>query len=150
MQLILTEEDIKSFSEDFQKELSSKLATIFGFSSAVSVNHLTEEIDKDPEELPIKAIKRFMSGVSVKTREVLKNFAELDGETTVRNLESVVEDLHWPGFMSGVTRRLRSITGDDTAVFFGWEDADDETHWKDAKVSISPMTCDSLKKHFSI
>jgi hypothetical protein len=150
MKITLSQEDVAALSDATRRELATLLGLSVDLdikSSNFSTNN--EEQNDEAEELTNLAIKRFMSGVSAKTKKVLRLFAEYDGETTVNEIETRMgEEFHWAGFMSGVTRRLRKMTGDTSANFFQWEDGSDD--WKSYKVSVSPMTCESLKKYYSI
>ena len=150
MKIILSHEDVTALSDATRHELATLLGLNIG-SDIKASNFSTdnEEQNDEAEELTYQAMKRFMSGVSAKTRKVLRLFAEYDGETTVNEIEKRMEEkFHWAGFMSGVTRRLRKMTGDTSANFFHWEEESDD--WKSCKVSVSPMTCESLKKYYSI
>ncbi len=150
MNLTLSHEDVAALSDVTRHELATLLGLKLGLDIKSSNFSTANEAENDEaEELTYQAIKRFMSGVSAKTRKVLKLFAEYDGEATVNEIEKRMgEDLHWPGFMSGVTRRLRKMTGDTSANFFHWDKGSED--WKSWKVSVSPMTCESLKKYYSI
>ena len=150
MKLTLSLEDIAALSDGAKHELAVLLGLDLGLDNESSNFSAASKAENDQaEELTYQAIKRFMSGVSPKTRKVLKLFAESEGATTVSEIENKMEEgFHWAGFMSGVTRWLRKLTGDSSAIFFQWDDGHKD--WKSQKVSVSPMTCESLKKYFSI
>ena len=149
MKLTLSHADVATLRDATRHELGNLLGLNIGLdikSSDFPADN--EEQNDEAEEITYQALKRFMSGVSAKTKKVLGLFAEYDGETTVNEIEKRMgEDFHWPGFMSGVTRRLRKMTSDTSAKFFHWDEGSD--NWKSCKVSVSPMTCESLKKYYS-
>lgn len=150
MKLTLTPEDVAALSDVAKHELATLLGLNVGLDIKSSNFSAAIKAENDQaEELTYQAIKRFMSGVSPKTKKVLKLFAESEGATTVSEIEKRMEDgFHWAGFMSGVTRRLRKLTGDTSAIFFQWEEG--PKNWKSQIVSVSALTCESLKKYFSI
>ena len=150
MKLTLSKSDFAALSDESRRELAALLGLCIEVDTGTS-DSATDQDQQDvkAEDLTFQAMKRFMSGVSTKTKSALKLFAKLDGETTVNEIEVKMGDgFHWAGFMSGVTRRLRKMTGDTTADFFQWENDSDE--WKSQTISVSPMTCESLKKYFAI
>jgi hypothetical protein len=149
MKLTLSHAEVAALSDATKHELGTLLGLNIGLDiKSSSFPAANEEQNDEAEEITYQAMKRFMSGVSAKTKKVLGLFAEYNGETTVSEIEKRMgEDFHWPGFMSGVTRRIRKMTGDTSAKFFDWDEGSDD--WKNWNVSVSPMTSESLKKFYS-
>jgi hypothetical protein len=150
MQLLVSKEDLTALSDSTKHELASLLGINVGSDLKTQLSTTdNDDLDDKAEDLTIKAMKRFMSGVSDKTKNALRVFAETNGESTVHEIEKRLgDDFHWAGFQSGVTRRLRKMTGDTSAKFIHWDDWTDD--WKNCKVSVSQMTYESLKSYFSI
>ena len=150
MKLTLSQDDVAALSYESRRELAALLGLRTEADTDASDGMADQgQLDVNAEDLTFQAMKRFMGGVSTKTKSVLRIFAELDGATTVNEIETRMgEGFHWAGFMSGVTRRLRKMTGDTSADFFRWEN--DSEDWKSQKVTVSPLTLESLKTYFSI
>lgn len=145
MYVVLTKSDFESLTS----EAKGEIAKIIGLD-AVGVDASSDEHVKD---LSVDEVKEFMSGVSDDTKQRLRIFVEHGGTTTVRKLKKIIgASFNWPGFQSGVTRRVRTVTKDPHALLFDWSDyenAPDDCDWEECSVSVSETTFASLKQYFS-
>ena len=96
-------------------------------------------------------ITKFMRSVSEQSRDLLRAFAATtDGVLTMKEVRRVGQYDTWQqtrGFTSGLTRRVRTITGDNEADFYGWRGAENPD---DGAFFVHPTTHQSLRRFFGL
>jgi len=149
MKIILETEDFQRLSTAARDEIL-KLAT----GSKVSCN---EEDPYGAADLTPALAKKFMAGVSVQTKELLKVFVDNGGRASYSQLlkqQGKYDD--WRklrGFFSGVTRRTRKILQDNEAQLLIWDENtagyDEEGELLDGEYVMSSMTVKALNLYFN-
>ena len=121
---------------------------------------LTGYSHSEPTDLtPLSArqMKKFVQGVGPKTTGLLKFIAvHLAGKPKCSELMAHGEYKTWQdmrGFFAGLTKRVRTVTADEEAVFWGYSPgpaAFDENgdEWRDDYVILHPQTLASLRAVF--
>lgn len=103
-----------------------------------------------PDLSPAQA-RKLVTNVSDRLRTTFKVIAESpDAGFTVKDIAQALGDEDegtLRGIWSGVTRRLRSVLGDEEAYLFQWEEDESGSTWKGM---VSPTTHRSLRKALGI
>jgi hypothetical protein len=101
----------------------------------------------------------FMSGVNEKSAELLRAFAKHpSGSPLMSDLMKVGDYTLWQnlrGFLAGITKRARTVTGDPKAKFWDWEKGQEVSDtktgkWYDGPFFLHPTTLQSLRQYFKI
>ena len=96
-------------------------------------------------ELGIQAARAFLQGCSARTREVLAAIVQSGDSFSLRQLEidTRAEEGSLRGVWTGLTKRTRTITGDDEAYLIQWsEQAEDG----DYTGRLTPVTLNAFKR----
>jgi len=152
MQIVITNEDLAKLSVSTRKEL-------FGLTE-----EMNEGIKKDtefhneyqdterPYDMTTRMTKKFMAGVSDKTKSFLKVFASNSGVGRVDYLlkatgGTTLRDLN--GIQAGLTRRLRKldIEEESEAYLLAW-DEDDSKY--EGHFYVTEITLKSLQGYFDV
>jgi hypothetical protein len=149
MKVILNENDMNSLSKSALNEIYS----LIGKQNFDSNNLSETQDDEDrPYDMTAHMAKKFMSGVSEKTKDFLKVFADNEGIGKVDDLlnatdSKILRDLN--GIQAGLTRRIRKLDIDDNSAVYllGWEDDESDEDWE-GYYFISEITTQSLKRYF--
>ena len=152
MQIIITNEDLAKLSVSTRKEL-------FGLKEEMNeglkkdAGFHDEDQDTDmPYDMTVRMAKKFMAGVSDKTKSFLKVFATNNGIGKIDNLlrttgGTTLRDLN--GIQAGLTRRLRKMDIDEEseAYLLGWDEDDSEY---DGHFYVTKITLKSLQNYFDV
>ena len=104
-------------------------------------------------------VSTFMSGVNEKSAELLRAFAKYpSGSPLMSELMKVGDYTVWQhlrGFLAGVTKRARTVTGDPKAKFWHWEKGQvvkdaKNGDWDDGPFFLHATTLQSLRQYFKI
>lgn len=143
--------DLTQFSPAFQAEFADYLQAQMNI-----MTDDTEEADpiqmletEEPADLSVAQTKKFLYRVSDKVRTTLRVIAEADqaGFEVGPIMQAIgTEDAgSLRGVWGGITKRVRTVLGDDEAHLIWWIERD---HGWEGRVS--PMTHRSLRKAFGI
>ena len=152
MKIIITNEDLAKLSVSTRKEL-------FGLTEEMNeglkkdADFHGEDQDTDmPYDMTARMAKKFMAGVSDKTKSFLKVFAINNGIGTVDDLlkatgGTTLRDLN--GIQAGLTRRLRKMDIDEEseAYLLGWDEDDSEY---EGHFYVTEITHKSLQNYFGV
>lgn len=156
--LLLPTTAIAGFSQSTRDEILSYVAAQVGATHEVGPDAVggqaasgwQDGVD-DLTPLGANQITKFMKNVSDRTREILRGWSETsDGVLTMRDAKRIGAYDTWQqtrGFASGLTKRVRTVTGDDDAEFYGWRGAEDAD---EGAFFIHPTTHQSLRRFFGI
>ncbi len=150
MKVILSESDLNSLSKSTLNEIYS----LMGRQGLDSYNPPeTQDVEDRPYDMTEHMAKKFMSGVSEKTKNFLKVFADYEGKGKVDDLltatdSKILRDLN--GIQAGLTRRIRKLDIDDDSEVYllGWEDDENDEEWG-GYFYTSKITTQSLKGYFN-
>lgn len=109
-----------------------------------------------PTDLSPQQVKRFMAGVSHKTRNGLSFIVKQGGRVKMSALVEELNASNWGelrGFHAGITKRTRTITGDKEAYLLEWDEdqavyAVDDVTYEDGEYFMSKTTLTSFRKYF--
>lgn len=125
-QIVLTAKTVASSSVEFKAEL----ATLLGFTLEPLVVPDDDEEDGEYEyaELGLQAARAFLHGCGDKTQGVIAAMVAHDQTFSVRALEKQVGvgEGELRGVWAGLTKRTRTITGDNEAELIEWGDQDED------------------------
>lgn len=152
MQIIITNEDLAKLSVSTRKEL-------FGLTEEMNeglkkdAGFHDEDQDTDmPYDMTVRMSKKFIAGVSDKTKSFLKVFATNNGIGKVDDLlratgGKTLRDLN--GIQAGLTRRLRKMDIDEEseAYLLGWDEDDSEY---EGHFYVTKITLKSLQDYFDV
>jgi hypothetical protein len=150
MKVILSENDLSSLSRSTLNEIYS----LIGRQGFDSINPPeTQDADDRPYDMTEHMAKKFMSGVSEKTKNFLKVFADNAGIGKVDDLlnatdSKILRDLN--GIQAGLTRRIRKLDIDDGSEVYllRWEDDEADEEWG-GYYYTSEITTQSLREYFN-
>jgi hypothetical protein len=159
MEIKITEKEFKSLSQDAQKEL---ITLLYGESPAMVLHHKPIKHCS----INIEQAKRLYSSLSEKSRKFLLMFGSYstkeDINKPLRNNTRIgmvyVEDIckrlkmdnprKLSGIQSGITKRLRSIVGDQNAYLLEYDHnttvKDERGNWIDGAFWVTEETCNVL------
>jgi hypothetical protein len=101
----------------------------------------------------------FMAGVSDTTKELLRVWAQhSDGRPSWSDLMKAAGYPRWQqlrGFFGGLTKRIRTVTGDAKANFYDIGDGpmiNDSANgeWEDNPIFAHPVTLNSMRRYFGL
>lgn len=152
--IILTADDLASFSDSTRHEILRRLQTIVADMPsrarcpAPNSGDAYHDIHtSNLEDITSKHMKKWMEGLPNQVRAGVRIIAQHGPVIEARLLREA--GINVRQFQSATTRRTRAMTGDSDAYFLGWNhwlDADDP----DGKFAVSPITHQSLQRYFGI
>lgn len=106
--------------------------------------------------LPKNQVANFMSNVSELSKTLLEEIANGRGEW--KHLMQIAEYDKWQqlgGFLSGLTRRMRNVTGNRDANFWGISKGpvvEDDVNgtWTNDTLIVHPTTLEGLRHYFGV
>lgn len=151
--ILIERRDIDKLSEPTRKELLGLL--LKDTAEPMQAEHYFSP--EGPTDLTPQLMKKFMSGVSTRTRDGLKVFAEQNGRAKMSDIVKALELEDWrqtKGFQSGITRRVRSVSGDEDGYLLEWDESaavySDDEELVDGEWYLSPATTAALRIYFGI
>lgn len=151
MSVIVPLADLSGFSLKFQAEFTEYLLAKMNLSTddAEVADPIQMDDSEQPADLSVAQINRFLARVSDKVRTTLRVIAETDQSGfEVRRVMQVlgVNDAGGlRGVWGGITKRVRTVLGDEEAHLIWWIEQD---HGWEGRVS--PVTHRALRKAFGI
>jgi len=150
MKIIITQEDLARLSVSTRKEILG-LTEVMSESIKNDMASVKDEQNSDtPYDMTARMTKKFMAGVSEKTKRFLKVFAVNKGIGSIDDLlkatgGATLRDLN--GIQAGLTRRLRKMDIEDEseAYLLGWDEDDSEY---EGHYYVSELTLKSLQNYF--
>ena len=144
---------VSGFSPSFQAELAEyvqeQMATS-GLAVATGASPGASEDGEEPADLSVAQAKKFLDRVSDKVRTTLRVIAEADvaGFDMARVMEALNVDDGGDlrGVWGGITKRVRTVLGDDEAYLIWWTEREDGG-WNGR---VSETTHRSLRKVLGI
>lgn len=139
--------DLPGRSSEFRAELSVYLQAKLRSGGGDNAEAEPEETDEmeEPSDLSVAQAKKFLDRVSDKVRGTIRVIAEADpsGFTIPPILEALgVDDVSsLRGVWGGITKRVRTVLGDDQAALIWW--VEEEGGWRGR---VSTMTHRSFRK----
>ena len=152
MEMIITNDDLARLSVSTRKELFGLTAEMnHGLEKNSDFNNEDQDTDM-PYDMTARMIKKFIAGVSDKTKGFLKVFATNNGIGTVDDLlkatgGTTLRDLN--GIQAGLTRRLRKmdIEEESEAYLLGWDEDDSQY---EGHFYVTEITHKSLQNYFGM
>lgn len=143
---------VAGFSPSFQAELSEYVRGQMAGTPAAGDGSGPDATDEgeEPADLSVAQAKKFLARVSDKVRATLRVIAECDASGF--NMDKVVKALKVDdggdlrGVWGGITKRVRTVLGDDEAYLIWWTEREDGS-WTGR---VSEATHRSLRKVFGI
>ena len=163
------------FSEETRNEILAAIASngqVFGpltppksaatSASTSRANQVADEPWSDP--LDVRQAPELFSGLNAGTKSLVKRIAEnydpktgrgTIGWSEAKALSGATDYKHLArGHLSGLTRRLRNVTGDPSAVLLveneDWIWAEGATDWTEGTYYIDGPAILALRKHFGL
>lgn len=134
-------DDLVSFSPACQAELRSYVLTKLGANPA-SPPAACPSPSVGPADLNVAAVDLFLQNCSPKSIAVLKQIVARKGSFLLNDIASAmrVRQGGLGGVWGGLTKRTRTVTGDDDARFVEWKWVGGKWHGR-----VSPVTTASLE-----
>ena len=117
---------VAGFSPTFQAELSEYVQAQMGASGDVSDEGgpIATDESEEPADLSVAQAKKFLDRVSDKVRTTVRTIAEADPAgfdvSDVKEALGVDDDTDLRGVWGGITKRVRTVLGDDEAYLIWW------------------------------
>lgn len=117
---------VAGFSPTFQAELSEYVQAQMGASGDVSDEGgpIATDESEEPADLSVAQAKKFLDRVSDKVRTTVRTIAEADPAgfdvSDVKEALGVDDDADLRGVWGGITKRVRTVLGDDEAYLIWW------------------------------
>ncbi len=148
MKLIINAKDISRLRPETREDLFS---TLFNehFEVGVVVEGDPEYDWEEVEELSVSQIRKFASGCSDKTLAGLRVFAEHGPVIDAKLLKSA-EITSYSNFQAGLTKRVRTITGNKKAFFLTWDEWDEYDGDGVGHYAVPFKTHSSLRQYFDM
>jgi hypothetical protein len=141
-QIILDADTVRLLSPACKAELAGHLG--FEYVIAESEKNWSDGEGGEYAELGLQAARAFLQGCGEKTTRAIKSIVNAGETFSVRQLESRM-GVHVGGLRgvwSGLTKRVRTITGDDDVDLIQWiEETDDD--WV---ARLMPVTRESFRR----
>lgn len=141
--IILSAATVASLSPELKAELAGHLTLLPALPST------TERFDNEEHceyaELGLQAARAFLLGCSDRTIEVLTLIVKAGESFSLRELEraSKVGNSGLRGVWTGLTKRVRTITGDADTALIEWSGPDEND---DYRGRLAPMTLDAFRR----
>jgi hypothetical protein len=152
--IILSADDLASFSEGTRAEILHRVQEVFGHVTSEPIRHAPSFSDayrdihtSNLEDITFKRMGKWMEGLSDQVRAGARIIAQHGPVIEARLLRQA--EINVRQFQSATTRRTRAMTGDSDAYFLGWNKwlgIDDPN----GKFAVSPITHQSLQRYFGI
>lgn len=148
MMIVLTKEDLTSFSPSTRAEILASLSSKPKASPGQLPTGFTENDFEDVVDLTPGEIEEFMEGCSDETIAGLRIIAEHGPVIHAKLLDDAGIE-NYGHFQGRVTKRTRTVTGDKDAYLFAWDD------WGKAEdgigqYAVTPATFRSLRVYFEL
>ncbi len=148
MQIVLTKDDFTSFSPSTRAEILAYLTSKPKVNPGQLPTGFTAEDFENVADLTPGQVEEFMSGCSEKTIAGLKVFAE-HGPVIQAKLLNAAGIEKYGHFQGRITQRTRTITEDEDAFLFAWDD------WStvdegEGQYAVTPTTFRSLRIFFEL
>ena len=148
MEIVLTKDDFTSFSPSTRAEILAYLTSKPKPNTGQLPSGFTADDFVDVVDLTPGQIEEFMAGCSEKTISGLKVFAE-HGPVIQAKLLTAVGIEKVGHFQGRVTQRTRTVTGDEDAFLFAWD------NWEgveegEGQYAVTPTTFRSLRIYFEL
>jgi hypothetical protein len=132
-------DDLVSFSPACQAELRSYVLTKLGANPVPPP--VSAPASSGPADLDLAAAEMFLQNCSPKSIAVLKQIVARKGTFLLNDIASAmrVRQGGLGGVWGGLTKRTRTVTGDDDAKFVDWKWVGGKWHGR-----VSPVTAASL------
>ena len=148
MMIVLTKEDLTSFSPSTRAEILASLSSKPKASpSELPMGFTADDFDGVVDMTPGQ-VEQLMAGCSPETIAGLKVFAEHGPVIHAKLLDDAGIE-NYGHFQGRVTKRTRTVTGDKSAYLFAWDT------WADAEdgigqYAVTPTTFRSLRIYFEL
>jgi hypothetical protein len=148
-QIILSKEYVSTLSPEFKRELARATGLILAEAGPISPSQLYDG-EFEFAEIGLQSARAFLEKCSEKTLLVLQKIVDQGDQFSLRELETAVgvetDVSALRGVWTGLTKRTRTITGDDEAELIDWT-KNYETN--DYLGRLEPVTLASFKKALS-
>lgn len=140
--VFITTNNLRALSLSAQKEIQALF-----FNSLLS--NEDKESEDGPTDISSRQAEKLVHGLSPKSRSVLLSIIKRNGEFLCKDLASEfkVDVSYFTGVWSGLTRRIRTVTGDSEAILIGWS-------WNEKNDDyigrLNQVTTDNCKKAMSL
>lgn len=132
-----------SFQAELQDYVQAQMSADVGDDDEACPTAMDD--DAEPADLSPAQAKKFLDRVSDKVRTTIRTLAEADASgfemAAVRKALGLGEDEDLRGVWGGITKRTRTVLGDDEAYLIWWNEVDND--WVGR---VSPMTHRSFRK----
>lgn len=137
---------VSRFSASFQAELQAYVqAQLSADVDDDEAGPAAMDDDAEPADLSTAQAKKFLDRVSDKVRTTIRAIAEADAAgfemKAVRKALSLGPNDDLRGVWGGMTKRTRTVLGDDEAYLIWWNETDEDWIGR-----VSPMTHRSFRK----
>jgi|GEM_PF-2174257 len=154
MNIVITADDLASFSPSTRHEIMRRLSDTMGGLPPPTPNQAPEwrEMFDDVhmpgcEELTLRQIEQWMRGISDTVDRAVRIIAEHGPVISARRLIDAGVNIRQ--FQSATTKRTRKVTGLTDAYFLAWNRwtaSDDPAN----KYAVTPITHQSLRRYFGL
>lgn len=126
---------VAGFSPMFQAELSEYVQAQIGATGDVSEEGgpIATDESEEPADLSVAQAKKFLDRVSDKVRTTVRTIAEADPSgfdlARVKEALGVDDSTDLRGVWGGITKRVRTVLGDDEAYLVWWTEQE-SGDWK--------------------
>ena len=148
MQVLLTKDDLTSFSPSTRAEIVSYLTSKPKALADQLPDGFTPDDFENVVDLTPGQVEDFMAGCSEKTIGGLKVFAEHGPVIQAKLLNTAGID-KYGHFQGRITQRTRTVTGDDDVFLFAWD------NWREVdegegRYAVTAVTFRSLRIYFEL
>ncbi|MFZ4381146.1 MAG: hypothetical protein ACOYO0_04170 [Sandarakinorhabdus sp.] len=139
---------VAGFSRTFRAELAEyvQAQTSATVDTSEDGGPVANDDEEEPADLSVAQAKKFLDRVSDKVRTTLRVIAESDNSgfdmARVKEALGVGDDTDLRGVWGGITKRVRTVLGDDEANLIWWTQKESG----DWIGRVSPMTHRSFSK----
>jgi len=148
MEIVITKDDFTSFSPSTRAEIIARLTSKPKANPGQLPTGFTADDFEGVVDLTPGQVEEFMAGCSDKTVAGLKVFAE-HGPVIQAKLLNAAGIENYGHFQGRVTQRTRTVTGDEDAFLFAWDD------WRtvdegEGQYAVTQGTFRSLRIYFEL
>lgn len=148
MQIVITKDDLISFSPSTRAEIIAHLTSRPKTNRGQLPTGFTADDFENVVDLTPGQVEDFMAGCSEKTIAGLRVFAEHGPVIQAKLLDDVGIE-KYGHFQGRVTQRTRTVTGDENAYLFAWDDWT-EVEEGEGQYAVTPATFRSLRIYFEL